>query len=140
MGLGLVTTSLVLMKVRHRLRRRGLLFMLTMVTGTANGVIQGLVGSFLVLQLLLFAWGLSGGIYLNLNQTLIQELTPQDRMGRVMSLSGLVSAGLVPIGALLASALAGVVGAQTALSLVSGFGLACVLGTLAVAKGLRAQP
>lgn len=139
MGLGLVTTSLVLMKVRHRLRRRGLLFMLTMVTGTTNGIVQGLVGNFLVLQVLMFAWGLSGGIYLNLNQTLIQELTPQDRMGRVMSLSGLVSAGLIPIGALVASALAGVVGAQPALSLVSGFGLMCVLGTLAVANGLRAQ-
>jgi MFS family permease len=140
MGAGLVVTSIILMRVRHRLHRRGLLFMLTMVTGTTNGIIQGFVGSFLALQILLFLWGMSGGIYLNLNQTLIQELTPQDRMGRVMSLNTLVNAGLIPIGALASSALAGVVGPQPALSIISAIGLVCVLLTLAVSRDLRAQP
>ena len=40
---------------------------------------------------------------MNINQTLIQELTPKDKMGRVMSLTALTQGGLVPLGALIAS-------------------------------------
>ena len=72
-------------------------------------------------------------------QTLIQESTPQDHMGRVMSLTNLAQAGLVPIGALVASALAGAVGPRLAMSMFGAVGLACVLTALARAKELRAR-
>lgn len=140
MGVGMIVTSTVLIKHRHRMRRRGLLFMLAMVLGTSNQVVQGFVPSFGWLELLLFLWGLTGGIYMNLNQTLIQELTPAERMGRVMSLTALANAGLVPFGALVSSALAGAIGPQPAMSVVGLVALACVLATLATARRLREQP
>jgi len=139
MGVGMITTSFVLMRHRERITRRGLVFMCTMVVGTSDQVLQGLVPGFGWLQLLLLVWGMGGGIYLNLNQTLIQELTPKDHMGRVMSLTALTHAGLVPIGALAASALAGVVGPRPATSVFGALGLVCVLSALVFAKDLRAR-
>jgi MFS family permease len=138
MGLGMVTTSLLLMRFRSRLRRRGLVFMLFMVTGTVNQIFQGRVDSFLALEVLALIWGLTGGMYLNLNQALIQELTPADRMGRVMGLNSMVQAGLLPLGGLAAGVLASMIGAQEALSVFGALGLACVLVALWRADGLRA--
>lgn len=140
MGLGMVTTSLLLMRFRTRLRRRGLVFVLFMVAGTANQIVQGMADSFVTLQILVLFWGLTGGMYINLNQALIQELTPADRMGRVMALNSMVQAGLLPLGGLIAGLLATAVGAQEALSIFGAFGLACVLLALWRGHGLRALP
>jgi MFS family permease len=137
MGGGMVLTSLLLMKYRSRIRRRGLAFMLAMVVATTNQIVQGFAPSFLTLEVLLLLWGLTGGIYMNLNQALIQELTPADRMGRVMALSSMVGAGLLPIGALFAGLLASAVGAQHALTTFGAVGLVCVISALWRAKGLR---
>jgi hypothetical protein len=49
----------------------------------------------------LFLWGLGGGFYMNLNQTLIQNNTPPQVMGRVMAIQSLLMSGLAPAGALL---------------------------------------
>lgn len=138
MGLGLVITSVGLMRLRSRLRRRGLVFMGFMVLGCLGQIAQGMAPSFLVLQVLLFTWGLTGGFYVNLNQALIQELTPQDRMGRVMALSALVNAGLLPIGGLAAALLAAAIGAKATVSTFGLVGLCCVLLALWRARGLRA--
>lgn len=138
MGLGLVITSVGLMRLRSRLRRRGLVFMGFMVLGCLGQVAQGMAPSFVTLQVLLFTWGLTGGFYVNLNQALIQELTPQDRMGRVMALSALVNAGLLPIGGLVAALLAAAIGAQATVSTFGLVGLCCVLLALWRASGLRA--
>lgn len=139
MGVGMIATSFVLIRYRERITRRGLVFMCTMVMGTSNQVLQGFAPSFRWLQLLLVIWGMGGGIYLNLNQTLIQELTPKDHMGRVMSLTSLTQAGLVPIGALLASSLAEGIGPRAATSVFGAAGLLCVLSALAFAGDLRAR-
>jgi predicted MFS family arabinose efflux permease len=140
MGVGMILTSLLLIRHRQRIRRRGLVFMCAMVVGTSNQVLQGVVPSFFWLQVLLLIWGIGGGIYMNLNQTLIQELTPAGHMGRVMSLTALTQAGLVPIGALVASSLAGVIGPRATMSVFGSVALACVLAALTFAKELRAQP
>lgn len=140
MGLGMIITSLMLMRFRSRLRRRGLVFMAFMVAGTTNQVLQGWAPSFALLQGLLLLWGLTGGFYMNLNQSLIQELTPQDRMGRVMALNSLVQAGLMPIGGLLAGVLASWIGAQLTLSLFGVAGLLVVITALVRADALRALP
>lgn len=139
MGAGMITTSIALIRYRHRMTRRGLIFMGGMIFGTSNQIVQGFVPSFAWLAVLLFLWGASGGFYLNINQTLIQELTPQEKMGRVMSLTVLTQGGLVPMGALAASALAEAIGPQPAMSVFGVVSLACVLVTLTVAKELRQQ-
>jgi hypothetical protein len=56
--------------------------------------------SYVSLAVILFAWGLTGGFYLNLNQTLLQRNTPPEVMGRVMSVHSLLMVGLAPMGAL----------------------------------------
>lgn len=139
MGVGMIVTSIGLIRHRQRITRRGLVFMLGMVLGTSNQIVQGFVPSYIWLVVLMFLWGASGGFYMNINQTLIQELTPREKMGRVMSLTSLTQGGLVPLGALAASALAEGIGPQPAMSVFGVVSLACVLLTLAVAKELRAQ-
>ena len=139
MGVGMITTSIALIRYRQRMTRRGLIFMVGMIAGTSNQIVQGFVPSFAWLAILMFLWGASGGFYMNINQTLIQELTPKEKMGRVMSLTVLTQGGLVPLGALAASALAEAIGPQPAMSVFGVVSLACVLVTLVVAKELRAQ-
>lgn len=139
MGLGMIVTSFFLIRYRQRITRRGLVFMVCMTIGCSNQVLMGAMPTFWSLQLLLLLWGVGGGIYMNLNQTLIQESTPQDHMGRVMSLTSLAQAGLVPIGALVGSALAGAVGPRIAMSTFGAIGLVCVLTALVRAKELRAR-
>lgn len=139
MGAGMIVTSIALIRYRQRMTRRGLIFMVGMIAGTSNQIVQGFVPSFAWLALLMFLWGASGGFYMNINQTLIQELTPKEKMGRVMSLTVLTQGGLVPLGALVASALAEAVGPQAAMSVFGVVSLACVLTTLAVARELRQQ-
>lgn len=138
MGLGMVITSLALMRYRSRITRRGLVFMLAMTVGTSVQVAQGLAPSFAVLQVLLLVWGLGGGFYMNLNQALIQEYAPMERMGRVMALSALFNAGLLPVGALFAGLLAAVTSPAAALSVFGALGLCCVQLTLWRSAPLRA--
>ena len=71
---------------------------------------------------------------------MIQELTPHEKMGRVMSLTALAQAGLSPLGAFGASALAQWIGARPAMGWLGAASLACVLGTLAFGRELRVQP
>ncbi len=138
LGLGMVSMSFVLMRYRHHIRRRGLFFMGFLVMGTTGQILQGVAPSFLFLQILMVLWGFTGGMYMNLNQSLIQELTPLDRMGRVMGLSTLVNAGLLPIGGLAAGVVASILGVRAALSLFGIAALLCVITALLRAKGLRA--
>lgn len=139
MGVGMIVTSLLLIRYRQRIRRRGLVFMVCMTIGSTNQVLMGFMPTFLALQVMLVLWGVGGGIYMNLNQTLIQESTPAGHMGRVMSLTSLAQAGLVPIGALVGSALSGVIGPRAAMSTFGAIGLACVLTALVRADALRAR-
>lgn len=136
MGIGLIATSVLIMKLK--IRRRGLVFMLAMITGLLNSVAQGMVPNYRSLVVLMFVWGISGGFYANLNQALIQGLAPIDRMGRVMSLATLVSAGIAPLGSLAAVATAGAIGSRPTLGLFGAIGLVGVLITLARADDLRA--
>lgn len=138
LGLGMVSMSLLLMRFRSRITRRGLVFMCFLVAGTTGQILQGLTPSFVTLEILMVLWGFTGGMYLNLNQSLIQELTPPDRMGRVVALSTLVNAGLLPIGGLVAGVAASLLGVRAALSLFGTVALCCVLTALVRAKGLRA--
>ena len=140
MGLGMMLSSLFLM-AKKDISRKGLVFMLAMVSGTICQVAQGWAPNYVVLAVLLVWWGLSGGWYLNLNQTLIQSATPADKMGRVMSLSVLANVGFAPLGSLAAGTLAGTsLGPQRTHGLFGLVGLVIVLGTLMLSRSLRNQP
>lgn len=137
MGIGMVSTSLVLARF-VQIRRRGLVFMITMIVGTGDQIVQGFAPSYAAFAVLLFVWGITGGLYVNLNQSLIQSITPVDRMGRVMGLFLLVSAGLAPLGSLLAGTVATYLGPQPTLGWLAVIACACSVITLWRAADLRA--
>jgi MFS family permease len=86
----------------------------TIVSGMGLGAalfLFGLTRSMpLALTCLLMA-GASGSVYMALNMTLLMGYTPQDLMGRVMSIY-MMTFGLTPIATLIAGALAEVMGAS----------------------------
>ncbi|MBU6240826.1 MAG: MFS transporter [Acidobacteria bacterium] len=100
LGLGQFVTSMWLLRNSHRVRKKGLWFMLGLTSGSIVQIFIGPAPSYMGLALILFAWGLTGGFYLNLNQTLLQRNTPPEVMGRVMSVHSLLMVGLAPMGAL----------------------------------------
>lgn len=140
MGVGMTATSLFILS-RRTVRRRGLVFLVFLVGGTVGQVLQGFAPTYAVLAGLMVMWGVTGGWYVNLNQTLIQAATPLDTMGRVMSLNVLANSGLAPLGSLLAGALAGTsLGVRGTYSLFGAVGTVCVLATLVGSRSLRSLP
>lgn len=139
MGVGMMLTSIFLLSVGG-VGRKGRKFLIALVLGCVVQVLQGLAPSYLLLAVLLFAWGGTGGFYLNLNQTLIQTATPGDMMGRVMSLHTLVQVGLAPLGSLAAGVIATGIGAQATMSLFGAIGVTAALLTFWRARELRATP
>lgn len=138
MGAGMVCTSLLLLR-GLKLRRRGLVFMCTTLAATIVEIGQGLAPSYALLALALLGWGICGGLFINLNMVLIQEITPNERLGRVVSMQQLSTYGLTPVGALVAGFLATLIGARATMVSFGAFGAVLVILALVRAKDLRAQ-
>ena len=62
----------------------------------------GLSTSYPLTICLMFIWGIVGGFFMNLIQTLIQSNTPHEYLGRVASVQTLAMQGVTPFGALIA--------------------------------------
>ena len=106
LGVGQLLTSTLIMRFNHKMVRKGMWFMCGLCWG---GSIQALLGqstSILWMGVLLFAWGMGGGFYMNLSQTLIQNNPPPQVMGRVMAFHSLLMSGLAPTGALIVGVIA----------------------------------
>lgn len=101
LGVGQLLTSVGIMRWNHVIRQKGLWFMCGLCWGSSIQVLLGQSFNIPTLALFLFLWGLGGGFYMNLNQTLIQNNTPPQVMGRVMAIQSLLMSGLAPAGALL---------------------------------------
>ncbi len=101
LGVGQLLTSLGIMRWNHVIRQKGLWFMCGLCWGSSVQMLLGQSFSIATMALFLFMWGLGGGFYMNLNQTLIQNNTPPHVMGRVMAIQSLLMSGLAPAGALL---------------------------------------
>lgn len=112
LGTGMLITSLILASTRD-LHRKGLIFAINYVAGGVGFAAIGLSRSYALTVVILFVWGMGGGLFINLNQTLIQMRTPHELMGRVVSVQTLSFAGIGPIGALVAGAGAEAIGAAT---------------------------
>ncbi|MEN9552673.1 MAG: hypothetical protein RLY24_268 [Actinomycetota bacterium] len=106
LGVGQFLTSMAIMRFNHKMIRKGLWFMCGLVWGSSVQVLLGQSNSIAMMSIFLFMWGLGGGFYMNLNQTLIQNNTPQEVMGRVMAIHSLLMSGLAPAGALLVGVVA----------------------------------
>jgi MFS family permease len=99
---------------------------------------QGLAPTYGWLALALLGWGVCGGLFINLNMVLIQEITPDERLGRVVSMQQLSTFGLTPLGALVAGFLATAIGTRETIVVFGVVGALLVLVALVRADELRA--
>jgi MFS family permease len=109
MGIGLLLSSVLVMRLGS-LRNKGAIFLRAFMVGSTCLVILGLVPGFWAAAAVVGVMGLAGGFYTNMNQSLVQSRTPDELMGRVMSLYSFGQQGLMPIGALGAGVVASIVG------------------------------
>jgi MFS family permease len=98
---GMLVMSVVLASMSD-LRHKGAILLITLVIGGVVVIGIGASQWYAVTALMMFLWGLGGGIMVNLNQTLAQMHTPDEMMGRVMSVVALAIAGMMPLGMLVA--------------------------------------
>ena len=108
---GTLITSVVLASFR-RVDRAGFYFLCTLIAGGVLNVALGLAPWYFMALLIMFITGWNAGFFVNLNMALVQAHTPNAIMGRVMSIYQMCMAGAMPIGALVAGAMADVVGAR----------------------------
>ena len=106
LGVGQLLTSTLIMRYNHKMIRKGLWFMCGLCWGGSIQVLLGQSTSLFGMGFFLFAWGMGGGFYMNLSQTLIQNNTPPQVMGRVMAFHSLLMSGLAPMAALLVGIIA----------------------------------
>jgi len=100
LGVGQFVTSIAILRYNHKMVQKGMWFIGGLCWGSVVQIVLGQSNSILMMSLLLFAWGMGGGFYMNLSQTLIQNNTPPQVMGRVMAVHSLLMSGLAPFGAL----------------------------------------
>ncbi len=108
---GMFAMSFVLAS-RQAMPNKGRLFMVSLAISGPIVAGLGLSPSYVLIALLMLAWGLGGGIFVNINQTLVQLHTPPEMMGRVMAIYSLAIAGFMPLGSLLAGIGASAIGAS----------------------------
>ena len=136
LGTGMLVTSLALAAARD-LPRKGLVFALNYIWGGLGFTAIGLSRSYVVTLVVLLFWGMGAGLFINLNQTLIQTRTPHELMGRVISVQTLSFAGIGPIGALFAGAGAEAIGADVWIALCGMFIAATGLLVVATQRDVR---
>ena len=123
-GVGMMATSMFLAS-RKDMRNKGGWFIAALIFGGMVFAGVGLSPSYMLTAVFMLLWGMCGGFFMNLNQTLIQGNTPQELMGRVMSIHTLAFMGITPMGALGAGLMADVVGAPLWIG-ISGFTLTMI--------------
>lgn len=99
-SVGMLGMSMFL-ATRDQVTRKGNLFVTNMLIAGPAIFLMGFSPWYATTALVMVIWGMGGGIFVNMNQTLIQRNTPNHMMGRVMAIYALSIAGLIPLGALL---------------------------------------
>lgn len=116
MGVGLIVGGVTVGR-RHDLTGLGRKMAAALALG---GTMWILVGTVPILGLgvpLLFVFGVSGGVFFNMNLTLTQREVSEAMRGRIMSIVTLATQGCAPIGNLAATWLAAAIGARTTVAL-----------------------
>jgi MFS transporter, DHA1 family, staphyloferrin A biosynthesis exporter len=128
-GLGAMLAGLMLATLANRVRRQGVLMLVSLVS---LGVVMSLfsqTNSFPLAILALVAVGGCQVFYMATTNTMLQVIVPDHLRGRVMSIYAL-DRGLMPVGALMAGVSAHVIGAPAT---VSYMGLVVILLAILVA-------
>ena len=111
---GLVLTILLLLRLGP-IRRAGRGLLLAQGLGSLVLLSAGLADQESLFVVLVFFWGICGGLALPMSRTLMQQLAPADQRARVMSFYSLSFLGAAPLGALLVGYLASLYGPQQAI-------------------------
>lgn len=119
MGAGTLTTSLFLTSLGG-MRNKGGFFAMALIGGSVCFAGIALAPELWMAMAFFYLWGAFGGFFVSMSQSLLQTHTPQEVMGRVMSVNALASQGTMPLGALIAGGLATVFDVRAAV-LVSAF-------------------
>ena len=96
---GMVVSSLALAS-RERVERKGMLFVGALFFFGPGLVVIGLSQVYVATLVFMLFWGLIAGVLITSQRTLLQEHTPDEMMGRVMSLLALSMGGTLPLAAL----------------------------------------
>ena len=135
-GVGAFGISLGLAAV-GRLRRMGLVFLVTVVTGGFFLIAMGLSEVYIVTAAIMFGWGMAGGFIANTSRALIQSRTPARMMGRVIAFYALAFGAARPLGSLLAAPLAAWLGSDGGLIFSGALLIAIATLFLATQRELR---
>ena len=128
-GAGAVLAVLLLASISHRIRRKGLLLLWSLIFLGAFLILFSRTTSFPLALMVLVGAGAFQIIFLTTTNTMLQLLVPDALRGRVMSLY-MLDRGLQPVGSLLAGVTAHAIGAPAT---VAWMGSAVILLVLLVA-------
>ena len=123
---GLVLTILVMLRVGNVLKP-GRALLIFQGLGSVVLLISGMVNSFTLFVVLIFVWGLCGGVAMPMSRTLMQELAPPEQRARVMSFYAFSFMGAGPLGTMFCGYLSEVLGPQMAIQIAAGSMLAVVV-------------
>ena len=124
------TCTIIFVLIRHgTIERPGRTLILT-------GILSSLIISCLYFDLselafylVIFVWGMCGGISMSLSRAIVQEASPATHRARVLSVFTLGMMGGMPIGSALLGVLVEYLGVQTA-ALIPGSGMLIILAYL----------
>lgn len=136
-SIGMLAMSIFLV-TRREMTGKGNVFVTNLLVAGPVICVLGLSPWYAFTAVVMVVWGLGGGIYVNMNQTLIQSNTPNEMMGRVMSIYSLSIAGLIPLGALLSGIGAELIGADRYLVLSGVILTGCAVWAFLTQHDLRA--
>lgn len=140
LGIGQFVSSIGILRYNHKIQQKGLWFIGGLCWGGFVQIVLGQSNSIAMMAALLFAWGIGGGFYMNLSQTLIQNNTPAAVMGRVMAVHSLLMSGLAPLGALFVGLIARRIdSAPQTFSIAGALMLLTAIYFLTTKKNLRAM-
>ena len=128
-GAGALFGALVIATVGDSVRHRGMLMISFILILSISLLVFAMGGSLFTAVPALLVAGAMQTSFNSLNNAFVLGRTPPELHGRVMSLFSL-DRGLVPLGATLAGALAGLLGAPLALTVMASI---CLVSTLAIA-------
>lgn len=113
-SLGLVVSIVALLRIGF-IARAGRSLALAQGIGSVVLLTTGLVDNLPLFMLLVFLWGVCGGIAMPMSRTLMQQLAPPDQRARVMSFYAFSFMGAGPLGTLFCGYLADLFGPQRAI-------------------------
>ena len=125
-ALGMVVTIFVLLRAGD-VRRVGRALLISHGIGAVGLGLVGTVTEYWLVILLIFFWGVCGGVAMSMSRTIMQEQAPESQRGRVMAFYSFSFMGAGPVGALFSGFLVEQIGPPEAIIVSAGVMLIVVL-------------